>query len=177
METTTIISIIALCVALLSFALSSHKVIMRWFVSEKDDLYFEDKAKKLVSKGEWTMSQERQFFENLFNQRLNLYIIVFSAVITGVLTANNEDKIIVFSVGIYLVLIAGTSLYRACHKLLLILKILHNSEDHPVKEVGQLARERPWLFSFAINHLTGVWLPFLSFLVLVVWFILFLMRG
>lgn len=172
METSTIISIVAVSIAVLSFFLSLVKV------KKPHDSFMADRAKKLVVKGEWTMSDERQFFENLYSQRLNLYIIVFSVVVTGVLAAKaKEDKIIVFSIGLYLVMIAGISLYRACHKLLLILQLLHNSEDHPVKEVGLLARERPWPLSFAINHLTGIWMPLLSFLVLVAWFIMYLFMG
>ena len=136
------------------------------------------RANKLVTKGEWTMSDERQFFENLYTQRVNLYIIIFSAVVTGILTAKaKEDKIIVFSIGIYLVMIAGISLFRACHKLILILQILHSADDHPVKHVGELAREKPWPFSFAVNHLTGIWMPLLSFTVLIVWFVVYLVKG
>lgn len=43
------------------------------------------------------MSDERQFIETLFNQRLNFYIITYSLVITGTLAAKEDDDRILCS--------------------------------------------------------------------------------
>lgn len=130
------------------------------------------KIRYKVNSDNWTMSDERQFIETLFNQRLNFYIITYSLVITGTITAKSDtDKIYVLFIGAFLCFLLGISLYRACHKLLLILKLLHRTKQHPVRRVGRLARRYDWPLSISINHVTGIWLPFSTLLFLIAWLI------
>ena len=120
----------------------------------------------------WSMSDERAFFENLYNQRLNFFLVVCSLVVAGAVASDTEIKLtITLGFGLFLVTIQGLSLYRACHKLLLILQLLHETEGHPVKTVGIEAAKKPWPLSFSINHLTGVVLPIGSFLFFAGWFL------
>ena len=73
-----------------------------------------------------------------------------------------------FEFGLVLSAILALSLYRACHKLLLLLTYLHRTKQHPVRLTGKLAGRFQWPLSFSINHLTGVWLPAIGTLVLVI---------
>jgi len=126
----------------------------------------------------WTMSDERQFIETLFNQRLNFYIITYSLVITGTISAKNySDKIYVLLIGSFLCFLLGISLYRACHKLLLILKLLHRTKQHPVRRTGRLARIYNWPLSVSINHVTGIWLPLSTILFLIAWLLSMLLKS
>jgi hypothetical protein len=126
---------------------------------------------------DWSMSDEREFIENLFNQRLNFYIVVYSLVITGTLVAKqDQDRVNVLLIGIFLCFVLGLSMYRACHKLLLILKLLHRTKQHPVRRSGRFARRYDWPLSVSINHVTGIWLPLATVLFLIAWLVNVLMR-
>ena len=93
----------------------------------------------------WTMSDERQFFESLYSQRFNIFILVYSLIVAARIGADNfSDKVFVLLVGFIMTAAVGLSLYRACHKLLLILTVLHHTRDHPVRTTGALARDCPW---------------------------------
>ncbi|MBW2648460.1 MAG: hypothetical protein JRC53_01370 [Deltaproteobacteria bacterium] len=115
----------------------------------------------------WNLSDERQFIENLFNQRLNFYLVVYSLVIAGAFNAvDPHDRALVLAIGIFLCAILALSMYRACHKLLLILKLLHRTNGHPVRLSGKLARKVPWPLSVSVNHITGIWFPLSTILIL-----------
>ena len=129
------------------------------------------------NRDDWSMSDEREFIENLFNQRLNFYIVVYSLVITGTLVAKqDQDRVYVLLIGIFLCFVLGLSMYRSCHKLLLILKLLHRTKQHPVRRSGRLARRYDWPLSVSINHVTGIWLPLATVLFLIAWLVNILMR-
>jgi hypothetical protein len=117
---------------------------------------------------DWSLSDEREFTENLFNQRLNFYFVVYPIIITGAFaTEQPRDRILVLRIGILLCAVLGFSIYRACHKLMYVLKRLHRTRGHPVRLSGRLARMAPWPLSFPVNHLLGIWMPVGSILVLV----------
>ncbi len=121
---------------------------------------------------EWSMSEERAFFENLYNQRLNFFLVVCSLVIAGAVSSDTKLELtITLGFGLFLISVQGLSLYRACHKLILILQHLHKTEGHPVKLIGIAAKKNPWPLSWSINHITGVALPAVSFVFFLVWFI------
>lgn len=110
--------------------------------------------------GEWSVSDERVHIENLFNQRLNFFLVICTLVVAGVVTAGTRpEKLAMLAFGEFLLVIQGLSLYRSCHKLLLLLQLLHGVEDHPVRLSDQLVKAKPWPMSVRVNHLTGVVLP------------------
>ena len=119
---------------------------------------------------EWTVSEEREFMENLFNQRMNFYIVVYSLVVTGVLMAEQPgEKQMVLGMGIFLCAVLVLSLYRGCHKMLLLLTYLHRTKGHPVRLAGKLSSRFDWPLSVPINRITGVWLPLGTTLFLCAW--------
>ena len=118
----------------------------------------------------WSISDERQFMENLFNQRLNFYIVIYSLIITGTLIAEEKsEKAFILGAGIILCSTLGLSLYRACHKLILILNLLHRTKQHPARRIGKYASRYKWPLSFPINHIMGIGLPMVTVLWLVIW--------
>ena len=116
---------------------------------------------------DWSISDERAHVENLFNQRLNFYLVVFSLVMTGILTTSKrEERAFVILVGLVLCSFLGLSLYRACHKLILLLRCLHRIKGHPVRLSGKLARRLRWPLSGPVNHIAGIWLPAVTIAIL-----------
>ncbi|NEV65430.1 hypothetical protein [Thiorhodococcus minor] len=136
------------------------------------------KISKYRKSEDWSLSEERQFFENLYSQRFNFFIVVYSVVVAGVISAKEfEEKVFVLTTGAFLVFVVGLSLYRACHKLLIILTLLHRTKQHPVRKVGRIARRYNWPLSISVNHLTGVYLPIASFFFLLAWLFAVIMKG
>jgi len=117
---------------------------------------------------EWSLSDEREFVENLFNQRLNFYLLVFSVVITAIfVTTNKVERLIVIGIGIVVCLLLALAVYRACHKLIFLFKLLHRTKGHPIRLQGKLASRFPWPVSLPVNHLLGIWMPIVTILSLV----------
>ena len=95
-----------------------------------------------VSSSKWDMSQERAFIENLFCQRFNFFIVIFSLVIAGAASANTQIKLFwILISGFILCSLVAITIYRIYVKLDDILKLLHNTPNHPVKISGNEARK------------------------------------
>lgn len=134
--------------------------------------------KRYRKQEEWSLSDEREFLETLYNQRINFFILAYSLAITGVLSASSPlEKIFVLVAGLSITVILGLSLYRACHKLLLLLTVLHRTKQHPVRYSGKLASRYNWPLSVKVNHLTGVVLPLICSLILLLWLVVVIIQN
>ena len=77
---------------------------------------------------EWEFSQERVFIENLFCQRFNFFIVIFSLVIAGAVAANTQLKLdVILWLGFVLCTLVGLTLYRNYVALISILRTLRDS--------------------------------------------------
>ena|SRR5581483_1006690 len=109
---------------------------------------------------DWDMSQERAFIENLFCQRFNFFIVIFSLVIAGAASANTQTKLAALLwIGFVLCMLVALTLYRAWVKLDWILRYLHAEVDHPLRVTGEgIANGRlPRLFG--VNPIIGIVIP------------------
>ncbi len=119
-----------------------------------------------IQKSNWNFYNEREFIENLFNQRFNYLILMYSLFLTALtMVKTKENQVILMILGTVFSLLIGLNLYRAFIKLDILLKILHHLDKDQVfpviqKEVDELG----WKALFSVNSITGVVIPLICFL-------------
>jgi hypothetical protein len=118
---------------------------------------------------EWDLSQERVFMENLFCQRFNFFIVIFSLVIAGAASANTQPKLdAILWVGFALCTLVALTLYRNYVKLIWVLKSLHQIPQHPVAQGGEYARHLGLRSLFGVQAIIGIIIPLICCSVLLV---------
>lgn len=114
----------------------------------------------MTSSSTWDMSQERAFVENLFCQRINFLIIIFSLVIAAAAAANSQLMLRgVLSVGLVLSVLVALTVYRNFVKLIWILRTLHEDPNHPIAVTQKGIESLGWRRLFGVNHILGIWIP------------------
>lgn len=113
-----------------------------------------------VEIGDWDLSQERQFMENLFCQRFNFFIVIFSLVVAGAATADTAWKLnAVLIIGLVVCKLVWLTVYRNYVKLIWILKRLHKEAHHPVAVSGRAIKALGARGLFGVNPIIGIWIP------------------
>lgn len=108
----------------------------------------------------WDMSQERAFMENLFCQRFNFFIVLFSLVVAGAASANTPLKLIsLLWIGFALCFLVGLTIYRNYVKLDWIHKELHRLPSHPMAQAGVGVKQLGRRGLFRVNWIIGVVIP------------------
>lgn len=118
----------------------------------------------------WNFYNEREFLENLFCQRFNFFLVVYTIILAGIATVNSvQGMIIIESIGIVLTIGLWLTLYRAYIKLIILLKILHiiPEKGHVFgiinRELETYCRvKKLW----GVNGLIGIAIPVFSILTL-----------
>ena len=124
----------------------------------------------------WDWSQERQFIENLLCQRFNFFLLFYSLVIAGALTARSPEHFkAVLVLGALLVTLFALPLFRAQQKLDLIIAKLFEDPAHPAKLSDDLARGgagAPWYIRWVVRgsrrRLIGYGIPLICSLSMIV---------
>jgi len=108
----------------------------------------------------WNLSQERAFQEDLMYRGFHFFILFFSLAIGGAITARSQQHLsILLTIGALVSFAMFLPIYRARVKLLVILRILHRIDKHPVAEVGKLLEESGIWSTYSVVHLIGLWIP------------------
>jgi hypothetical protein len=114
----------------------------------------------MLATNEWDMSQERAFIENLFCQRFNFFIVIFSLVIAGAASANTQPKLITLLwIGCYLCTLVALTLYRNWVKLNWVLRSLHANAAHPLTLTARGIEKLSYPILFGVNPIIGVVIP------------------
>jgi hypothetical protein len=115
-----------------------------------------------VPQSSWDMSQERAFMENLFCQRFNFLLILFTVVLAGAASATTQTKqTAVLGVGCVFCGLISLTVYRNYVKLMAILKLLHGMSGHPVAIIGMSVKQKGLRGLFGVNPIIGILIPFL----------------
>jgi hypothetical protein len=116
----------------------------------------------LEGRAEWDISQERAFVENLFCQRFNFFIVIFSLVIAGAAGANTQVKLgAILWLGFVLCTLVALTIYRCYVKLDWALRCLHRIPTHPVAQSGVAVEQLGARGLFAVNRIIGIIIPIL----------------
>jgi len=124
------------------------------------------------SNNSWDISKEREFIENLLNQRFNFFLVFFSLVVAGTIAAESQlfFKTILVLGSIICWLLALT-LFRSQKKLDILLKmIFQNIPNHPAKKsddecMNRGSRRR--IIGYIIPTICCVFLSFITLLSLI----------
>lgn len=115
----------------------------------------------------WTMSQEREFIENLLCQRFNFFVVFFGLIVAGALATRSEILFCaILWIGAFVSLLLATTLFRAQIKLDFILEgFFKNSRGHPATIVHEGCKDE-WLGS--VRKVIGYGIPSLCTVLLFV---------
>ncbi len=119
---------------------------------------------------DWTLSQEREFVENLFVGRFNFFLLVFSLVATaGFANTFSTFKWAVFLAGGLLLFLVWLTLFRAYKKHDRILRILFRDKpDHVVNKLERILELEGYKPRYRVSRLMGVRIPWLCIALLVI---------
>jgi hypothetical protein len=111
---------------------------------------------------EWTLSQERQFMEDLVQKRFNFLLLVFTFLIGGALAAKSQVQLkIILTLGWFLFALVSATVFRAYVKLDELLKILHEDPSHPISIVQKRIKTRSFSL-FGVQWMIGALIPCLG---------------
>lgn len=117
----------------------------------------------------WNLSQERVHLENLFCQRFNFFIVLFSLVVAGAANANTQVKLAALLwIGFFLCALISLTIYRNYVKLMWIFQSLHQIPTHPIARAGVAAKQLGWRGLFGVNSIIGIIIPSICCTVLLV---------
>jgi hypothetical protein len=112
-------------------------------------------------KTEWSMSDEREFMENLLCQRFNFFLVLFSlflAAATG--CQNQETALLVLASGTVVCVMVWLTIYRAHLKHHWIMNAKIYVGDHPANVVNRAMKLKPGGKSlFSVSRWMGVYIP------------------
>jgi hypothetical protein len=122
----------------------------------------------------WDFYAERQFIEELFSQRFNYLIAIFSLFIAAAASVKTQTNlIIVLSLGTVLTTLISITIYRAYIKLIILLKILYKlGDNHVFKVVDKEIKAMGKKALFGVNHIIGVYIPIFCSIILLAGLIL-----
>ena len=123
---------------------------------------------------DWTFYSEREFVENLFSNRFNYLLLVYSLFVTAFATiSGKENKLILLSIGLFIVLLISLTIYRAYVKLIINLKILHNLPQKHVFPIIAKETNSKGIFGLGnVNPIIGIVIPLVFIISLVIAIIL-----
>lgn len=118
--------------------------------------------------GDWSLSDEREFVENLYVGRFNYFVVVFSLFMTAGFANNfTTYKSLVFYVGAFILFLVWLLLHCGYKKHDRILRIIfRNKAEHPASRIEKIMELEGYKPKYHVSKLMGVYIPWLCILVL-----------
>ena len=109
----------------------------------------------------WDFYSEREFVENLFSQRFNYLIVMYSVFLTAAAaSSSHKNLIIVLSLGVIMVFLVALTVFRAYKKLMVNLKILHKLDKyHVFPIIEKEIQTNGYKGLFGVNPIVGWVIP------------------
>lgn len=118
---------------------------------------------------EWSFSQEREFIENLLNQRFNFLLVLFSLFFAAGATLDfDRSSGMVMLVGAAVSLLISATIFRAHVKHRWLMKRVYLTADHPARWAEDHTRKMGWKALGSVGSLIGWILPLICTLFLAV---------
>jgi hypothetical protein len=132
-----------------------------------------------VTQDKWSMSDERQFIENLLVQRVNFLILFYSLILGGALNTHKQGHLtIVLFLGTLICGLLTMSIFPLEKKLEILIAEIYNDDNHPAKKIRDQAKQKtespclPWAFRGCDRKIIGYWIPLICAMSLLLGFIL-----
>ncbi len=88
------------------------------------------------SKGDWSLNQERMLTEQLFNQKINFFLLFFALVIIGALVTRSSELFnTVLFIGAIICWILTLSIISTARRIGAIAKALKGEKEHPLNTI------------------------------------------
>ena len=108
----------------------------------------------------WDFNSERELMENLFCQRFNFLLVIYSLFVTAAATTTSQQTLnIVLTLGALLTILVCLTIWRAYVKLIVNLRILYNLPQHAFEFIGAEVKELGARGLFGVNSIIGLWVP------------------
>lgn len=122
---------------------------------------------------DWTFYTERAFIENLFTNRFNFLIVIYSLFVTAFATIQGRDnKLIILILALIITTMMSITLIRVYEKLMINLKILHKlNEKHVFPMISKEIINTKKLGN--VNPILAVYIP-LTFIISLILGIVFI---
>lgn len=105
----------------------------------------------------WNISDERQFIENLLYQRVNFFIVFYSLILAGALSAHSQSHLkMVLVLGTIVSVLFTVSIYLLQHKLEALINIVRGDAHHPAAIVYEEIRKSKRKRWFTVLHEKGI---------------------
>ncbi|MBN2539031.1 MAG: hypothetical protein JXB09_03165 [Deltaproteobacteria bacterium] len=113
---------------------------------------------------EWSMSQEREFMENLLCQRFNFFLVLFSLFVAAAAACKNDNTAcLILIVGSVMCLMVWLTIYRAHVKHHWIMQEkMYKTEGHPAQIVNDAMdkiKKRGGSSLFSVSRWIGIVIP------------------
>ncbi len=121
---------------------------------------------------DWTLSSERAFVENLFCQRFNFMLVLYTLFVAAAASANTQIKLnAILGVGALITTLTAFTIWRAYGKLIINLTMLYCLHQHPISVIGRENDVRPFQKrAFPVNSILGIWIPLICSISLIAGF-------
>jgi len=122
---------------------------------------------------DWTFYSEREFVENLFSNRFNYLLVVYTLFVTAFSAiVGTTNKLIILYLGLLVTFLVSLTIYRAYVKLIITLKILHSlDEKHVFPIISKETKSKGFLALGNVNPIIGIVIPLvfiLSFIISII---------
>ena len=110
---------------------------------------------------EWSMSEEREFIENLLCQRFNFFLVLFSLFLAAAAACgSNKTAGLILAVGSLVCLMVWMTIYRAHVKHHWIMQErMYKTKGHPAEIVNYAITQRGCKSLFSVSRWIGVVIP------------------
>jgi len=116
----------------------------------------------------WSLSDEREFMENLYVGRFNYFLVIFSLFMTaGFANTFTNYKSVVFYVGALVLFLVWLPVYRGYKKHDRIMRIIFREKtDHPANRIERIMQLEGYSPKYRVSKLMGVYLLWLCIVLL-----------
>lgn len=110
---------------------------------------------------DWTFYSEREFIENLFSNRFNYLLVVYSLFVTAFAAiSGTTNKLIILYLGLFVTILVSLTIYRAYVKLIITLKILHSLDEKQVFPIiNKETKSKGFSALGNVNPIIGIVIP------------------
>ncbi len=108
----------------------------------------------------WDFHQERVFMENLFCQRFNFLLVVYSVFLAASAATNSQLHLkIVLTLGCFITFLISITIWRCYVKLDIVFKALHKLPNHPFELIRDETARLGIIGITGVNLIIGLWIP------------------
>eukprot|EP00825_Cyclidium_porcatum_P012151 TRINITY_DN16327_c0_g1_i1.p1 TRINITY_DN16327_c0_g1~~TRINITY_DN16327_c0_g1_i1.p1 ORF type:complete len:276 (-),score=30.68 TRINITY_DN16327_c0_g1_i1:152-979(-) len=154
-------------------------------VQDKSKMNHNKFLKKQI-RSAWTILNEREFSENIMNNRLNILLIIYAIFIGAFFQTNNvTNKVIISLIGTILTGFSFLTIYRAYRKVRIIIEIIRkmskkqafNLVEHVLDRKVKNKKSKVMYGKYHTNIFIGVFIPGFAFLTMICLFIWAIISG